>query len=321
MRLLDCRDDDNDALERYIVDYVNDPAWAEPLRMIAETLAEQTGHDETDKKNQRAGGKLVTMALAVDPVFAGELARLCGAAVWGDIRATVGERFRTIYAIHDGSFRQVSITAMLATGAADFSDIILPIMSGSDQQARFNTYRLWPNMQVSSLGPNWCELVCGWSEEAQVDFVSELLHHHTDHEIAAFAAESNCIAVKKAAASALMWSGSGDELTLLLESMDGHTFEVVALADADLMPAAFRTKTVAALRKFINSTTNHTARLRTALDLIKLGETDLNDDVKDAMTLLSGGDMRKLSLHHIQPALDYLRKIDPTWTSEWVASE
>ena len=320
-RLLDRRDDDNDALERYIVDYVNDPAWAEPLRMIAETLAEQTGHDETDKKNQRTGGKLVTMALAVDPVFAGELAMLCGAAVWSEIRTGVGERFRAIYAIHDGSFRRVAIAAMLATGAADFSDIILPILSGSDQQARLTTYRLWPNMQASSLGPNWRELVRGWSEEAQVEFVSELLHHHTDHEIVAFAADSNCIAVKKAATSALMWSGSEDELTLVLESMDGHTFDIVARADADLMPAAFRTKAVAAMREFIKSSTDHPARLRTALELIKLGETDLDDDVKDAMTPAPSGDMRKLSLHYIQPALEYLRKIDPTWSSEWVANQ
>ena len=40
-RLLDLRDDDHDATSRFTADYVNDPAWAEPLRMIAETFAEQ----------------------------------------------------------------------------------------------------------------------------------------------------------------------------------------------------------------------------------------------------------------------------------------
>ena len=318
-RLLDLRDDDRDATGRFTADYVNDPAWAEPLRMIAETFAEQTGDGETDRRNTRAGGKLVEMALAVDPVFAGELAQLCGAAVWNEVRAAVGERFRGVYAIRDGNYRQYALAAMLATGADDFSDIIVPLLSGQDQQTRLRTYRLWPDIQVSSLGPNWREQVRGWSEEARADFVSELLHHRVDDEIAAFAAEDNSIAVKKAAVSGLMWTGSDDALTRVLESMDAQTFEDVARKNADRMPAALRPKTIAAMRKFIESTTDHPARLRTALDLIELGETGLDGVVKDAMAALPGGDMRNLGSHYIQPALEYLRKTDPAWVSEWVA--
>ena len=318
-RLLDLRDDDHDATGRFTADYVNDPAWAEPLRMIAETFAEQTGDGETDKRNTRAGGKLVEMALAVDPVFAGELAQLCGAAVWNEVRAAVGERFRAVYAIRDGNYRQYALAAMLATGADDFSDIIVPLLSGQDQQTRLRTYRLWPDIQVSSLGPNWREQVRGWSDEARADFVSELLHHRVDGEIAAFAAEDNSIAVKKAAVSGLMWTGSDDALTRVLESMDAQTFEDVARKNADRMPAALRPKTIAAMRKFIESTTDHPARLRTALDLIELGETGLDGVVKDAMAALPGGDMRNLGSHYIQPALEYLRKTDPAWASEWVA--
>src|SRR5438552_6853230 len=47
-RLLGLRDDDRDAIGRFTADYVNDPAWADPLRMIAETFAEQTGDAGTD---------------------------------------------------------------------------------------------------------------------------------------------------------------------------------------------------------------------------------------------------------------------------------
>lgn len=319
-RLLDLRDDGHDATRRFTADYVNEPAWAEPLRMIAETFAEQTGDAETERST-RAGGKLVEMALAVDPVFAGELAQLCGAAVWNEVRAAVGERFRAIYAIRDGSYRQYALAAMLATGADDFSDIILPLLSGQDQQTRLRTYRLWPDIRVSSLGPNWREQVHGWSKEARADFVSELLHHRIDGEVAAFAAEDNSIAVKKAAVSGLMWTGSDDALTRVLESMHAQTFEEVARKNADRMPAALRPKTIAAMRQFIKSTTDHPARLRTALDLIELGEPGLDGVVKDAMAALPGGDMRNLSSHHIQPALEYLRKTDPAWVSEWVATQ
>ncbi len=315
-QLLDLRNDDRDATGRFTVDYVNDPAWAEPLRMIAEMFAALTGDGETDKRNIHAGGTLVEMALAVDPVFAGELVHLCGPAVWKEVRAAVGERFR---AIHDGSFKQYALAAMLATGADDFCDIIAPLLSGQDQQTRLSTYRLWPDIQVSSLGSNWREKVHGWSDEARADFVSELLHHRADSEIAAFAAEDDSIAVKTAAASGLMWTGSDDLLTLVLESMDAQTFEDVARKNAALMPVALRPRTVTVMRKFIESTTDHPARLRTALGLIELGETGLDGVVKDAMTALPRDDIRDLGSHCIQSALKYLCKIDPAWVSEWVA--
>lgn len=320
-QLLDLRNDDHDATSRFTADFVNDPAWAEPLRMIAETFAEQTGDGETDRRNTSDGGKLVAMALAVDLVFAGELARLCGTPVWNKVRAAVGERIRAVYAIRDGSFRQYAIAAMLATGADDFGDIIVPLLSGQDQQARLRTYRLWPDIQVSSLGPNWREHVRGWSEEARADFVSELLHHRVDDEVAAFAAEDDSIAVKNAAVSGLMWTGSDDALTRVLESMDEQTFEEVSRQNADRMPTAFRPKTIAAMRKFIESATDHPARLRTALDLIDFGETGMDGVIKDALTALSGGDMRNLGPHYIQPALEHLRKTDPAWASKWVAGQ
>lgn len=318
-RLLDLRDDDRDAIGRFTADYVDDPAWAEPLRMIAETIAKQSADGESDKLDTGAGGKLVAMALTVDLVFAGELAQLCGAAVWNEVRAAVGERFRAVYAIRNGDFRPYALAAMLATGADDFSDIIVLLLSGQDQQTRLRTYRLWPDIQVSSLGPNWREQVRGWSEQAREDFVSELLHHRFVDEVAAFATEDSSIAVKKAAVSALMWTGSEDALARVLESMDEQTFEDVVRTNPDQMPAALRPATIAAMRKFIESSSDPGVRLRTALDLIELGELGLDAVIKDAVAALPGGDKRNVGAHYIRPALEYLRKTDLTWVSEWVA--
>lgn len=319
-QLLDLQDDDHEATTRFTADYVNDPAWAEPLRMIAETFAEQTGDGETDRRNTSAGGKLVAMALPVDLVFAGELARLCGTEVWSDVRTTVGERIRAVYAIRDGSFRQYAVAAMLATGAADFGDIIVPLLSGQDRQTRLSTYRLWPDIQVSSLGPNWREQVHGWSEEARADFVAELLHHRADGEVAAFAAEDDSTEVKNAAVSGLMWTRSDNALVLILDSMDAQAFEEVARRNADQFPAELRPKTLATIRHFIEISSDHPARLQAALKLIELGETGLDEVIKDAMAALSGDDVRNQGSHHIEPALEYLRRVDPAWASEWVAN-
>ena len=314
-RLLDLQDD---AIYRFTADYVNDPAWGEPLRMIAETFAEQSGDGEVHKRNTRAGVQLVEMAIAVDLVFAGELAQLCGSTVWNEVRAVVGERFRAVYAIRDGNYRQYALAAMLAIGADDFSDIIVPLLSENDQQTRLRTYRLWPDIRVSSLGPHWRVQVRGWSDEARADFVSELLHHRVDGEIASFAVEDNSVAVKKAAVSGLMWTGSDDALTYVLESMDAQTFEDVAHESANRMPPALKPKAIAAMRTFVESTTDHPARLRAALDLVGLDETDLDGVIKDAIAALPGDDMRNLGSHYIRPALEYLRKTDPAWASEWV---
>lgn len=320
-RLLDLPEDNQDATSRFTADYVNDPAWAEPLRMIAETFAEQTCDGETSRRNTSAGGKLVAMALTVDLVFAGELARLCGTAVWNEVRAAVGERIRAVYAIHDSSFRQYSIAAMLATGADDFSDIIVPLLSVQNQQTRLRTYRLWADIHVSSIGANWHEQVRGWSDEARADFVSELLHYRVDGDIAALAAEDKSVVVKKAAVSGLIWTGSDDALTSVIESMDAQTFEQIALKNADQLPAVLRPQTIAAMRNFIETTTSQPARLRTALNLIALDETGLRDVIKDAMAALSGGDIRNLGSHYVQQAIEYLHRIDPPWAIEWVATQ
>ena len=320
-RIFDLNDDDSDATGRFTADYVNDPAWAEPLRMIASTFTEKSGDEATDKRNTPAGRKLVEMALAVDLVFAGEIAQSCGPTVWNEVRTAVGDRFRTVYAIRDDNYRQYAVAAMLATGVRDFSDIIVPLLSDKDEQTRLATYRIWPDIGVSSLGPGWRDEVRGWSEEARANFVSELLHHRADGEVADFAAEDKSTAVKKAAASGLMWTRSDDVLIRVLESMDARTFDDVARKNADLMPTALRSKTVAVMRRFIATSTDRPARLRTALGLVELGETDLDGVIKDAMKALSSADMRNWDSHHIQLALKHVRNTDPAWVSEWVVTQ
>ena len=320
-QLLDLGNDDGDVTGRFTAHYVNKPAWAEPLRMIAATFAEESGDGGADRRNTRAGAKLVEMALAVDLVFAGELAQLCGATVWNEVRTAVGDRFRAVYAIHDDNYRQIAVAAMLATGVADFSDIIVPLLSDNDEQTRLGTYRIWPDIRVWSLGPRWRDQVRGWSDEARADFVYELLHHRIDGEVAGFAVEDDSIAVKKAAAFSLMPNRSDDALTRVLESMDAQTFDDVACWNPDLVPTALRSKTVAAMRRFMETSTDRPARLRTALHLVELGETDLDGIIKDAMKALSSADMRDWALHHIRLALKHLRNTDPAWVSEWVATQ
>ena len=319
-QLLDLSGGDTAAIACFTADYVNDPGWAEPLRMIAATFDEMGDEAEADNDNARAGAQLVEMALAVDLVFAGELAQLCGAVVWDEVRTVVGDRFRAVYAMRDGTFEQYALAAMLATGMEDFSDIIVPLLSAENEQVRLRTCRLSPSLRVTSLGPSWRDEMRGWSDAAQADFVSELFRQRIDSEVVDFAVEVGSNAVKVAAVTSLMWwHRSDDALTRVLTSLDPPTFEHVARRNTDLMPTAFRPRAVAALRRSLETRTDQTARLRTALRLVELGETDLDGVVKEVMAALAGRDMRDLRWRFIEPALQLLTNTDPAWTSEWVA--
>lgn len=318
-QLVSLVDGDGSNVLEFMGRYVNEPAWAEPLRMIAETLSEPTGDAGNDKKNVQAGRMLIEMALAVDSVFAAELAQLCGPAVWKEVRAAVGERLRAIYDLSDRHYQECALAAMLATGSDDFADILLPLLSATDQQTRLHTYRLWPEIAPAVLGPDWRKKVGAWPDEVRADFVSDLLHYRLEPDVAAFAADDKSGAVKKAAASSLLWTRSDDAAIHVLDSMNDETFADFARQHPDAIPPALRRRTVGALEKFMEGTADQPARLRTALELVQLGEQGLDGVVKDAMAALPRGDMRNLESYYIQPGLEYLRKTDPAWASEWVA--
>ena len=318
-RLLDLPDDDGDATGRFTAAYVNKPAWAEPLRMIAATFDEKGDDASADNGNVSAGAKLVELALNVDLVFAGELARLCGAGVWDNVRTVASDRFRAVYAMRDKHFRDYAVAAMLATGMDDFSDVVTPLLSERDEQVWLRTFRLWPDIRVSSLGPNWREVVRGWSGPAQSIFVAELLRQRIDTEVVAFAIEDDSIAVKMGAVEGLMWHRSDDALSRVLSSLDAQTFEDVARENAYRMPRVFRSRTIAALRRSVDTSRDQSARLRMALRLVDLGETDLAAVIREALAALPDGDARDLRWGYVQPALKHLCDTDPAWASEWVA--
>ncbi|MCY4060104.1 MAG: hypothetical protein OXG44_19135, partial [Gammaproteobacteria bacterium] len=314
-------DSGNEARDRFLADYVNNPAWAEPVRMCVEALCEQTGDEAMDSRNARVGAKLVELALTVDLVFAGELARLCGGRVWGEVRTVVGERFRSAYANPDANFREHAVAAMLASGAGDFSDIVTGLLSADDRQTRLSTYRLWPQIELSSLGSGWRDRVRAWPEEARVDFVGEMLDHRADDDIVSFAVDDGSAAVKEAAVSGLIWAEYEKGLIRVLKSMDAHTFESVARREARHLPAALLPKAVAAMRKFVDGDAERTDRLRTALYLIDLGEKELAGSVKDGLKALSGSDLRNADSYLVRASLEYMHGVDPEWTGEWVVAQ
>jgi hypothetical protein len=202
-------DKDNQIQNReFAKQYVNEPAWEEPLRMVAEEIGVRSAEVPGDPDTVTAGKRLIEMALSIDPIFAAELSHLCGEVVWKQVRSAVGELLRSWYGVADENHRQCALAGMVATGFDDFIDIILPLLTSDNQQVRLRTYRTGTKFHLSSLGPEWRNIVRGWKEDARIEFVWEVTGDRWMPEIVKdFALGDPSPKVRAAAAQALSWVG------------------------------------------------------------------------------------------------------------------
>jgi|SRR5580700_2295202 hypothetical protein len=259
------------------------------------------------------------MALKADPVYAAELAYLCGPAAWKEIGGALAQRLRAMYGLPDEHFRQRALAGMLASGSGEFKDIVLPLLTSENQ--RLETYRIWPDFHVSSIGPDWQKTVRGWDEEARTEFVSELLHFGNAREtIASFALADPSVKVRTTAISALAWSGPREEVTKLLASLDDETFRA-ALHELplDTIPAPIRARSLAVYQERYRETTDPVARLRTLLLIAELGYVNILVELKNELNKCPRGTLEQLGHYVTKPALDLIRQREPDWVSHWVA--
>jgi hypothetical protein len=301
--------------------FVNEPAWAEPLRLLADDIRGCSEGSDRARAIQ-AGTLLVAMALHVDPVFAAELARLCGVHVWKEVRTAMGERLRSLYTSADANYRNCALAGMLASGSDDFKDIIQPRLSGDDQQAIIGTYRAWDAFYPSSLGPGWRDTVSRWKEAARAAFVSELLHHRNLPEVTEFALADPSIQVKQAAVQGLTWIGAEEDAARFLKCLDQSSFELmVEQLDPEFVPVAVREQTITVLQGRHERETDPWARLATLVKLSELGVSNLVERLKTDLMSIRGTIDNNRAHYVIKPALDTVRMTDGVWASEWIAEK
>ena len=189
--------------------------------MIAEELGELAVGSSGAADSISAGRCLVKLALDIDPIFSGELARLCGARVWQEVRTTVGARLRDLYADESATSRQWALAGMLASGSEDFKDILLPLLSDNNQQVRLPTYRAGSDFYISCLGENWRSIVGAWGEAQRASFVHEVVRERWMAHVAEdFASSDPSPEVRTAALRALRWVGADIALAKVLKKAD-----------------------------------------------------------------------------------------------------
>jgi hypothetical protein len=299
--------------------YINEPAWAEPLRMVAEEVRAAVSKTPADASAVKAGALLVTRAFDCDPVFGGELAFLCGSRVWKEIEGGAGKQLRSLYEAGE-HHREVALTGMLATGSGEFRDILLPLLSSADRQVRLSTYRLWGDFHLSSLGPDWEKTVRGWPEEVRAEFISDLIHFgNAAGTVVPFALADESVKVRVAAIDALAWV-SLEEMNQCLSELDDGTFEAAVRQLApEWLRGANRPRALAVFKKLYGETCEPLKRVALLMHARELGEVDIVGRLKEEMGKCEPAQAKQLIDFRLKPMLDIIRESDPEWVSHWVA--
>jgi len=294
--------------------YINEPAWEEPLRMIAENLG-------VAKSDIAAGKVLVQSALRLDPIFAANLSRLSGSSVWSEVRSDLRDRLRSLYAVPSQHYRQCALAAMLATGSDEFADILLPLLTSHDQQVRLATYRAGTEFHLSSLGSQWQQIVAGWTEQQRIEFVSELTIHQGKTEVGlTFARSDPSPTVRVEALRVLAWMGQRYDVAHLLQSLSDAEFgQALQKLDVDDIPLPLRARAISGYNGLLAGTTDPKARLQIALALAELNDSNTLTRLKEELSALPSAMVKELSDYSLRPAVDLVRRADPQWVSQWVA--
>jgi hypothetical protein len=299
--------------------YINEPTWAEPLRMVAEEIGAATSETPADARAVNAGAVLVARAFDCDPVFGGELAFLCGSRVWKKVAGDASKKLRGLYDA-GGHQREVALTGMLATGSGEFSDIILPLFSSADQQVRLSTYRLWADFHLSSLGPDWQKTVRAWPEEIRAEFVSDLIHFgNAARTLVPFALADESVKVRVAAIDALAWI-SLEGMNQCLSERDDYTFRAAARQlPPEWVRGANRPRALAIFQKLYDETSEPLKRISLLMKASQLGETDISGRLKQELDKCEPAQAKQLVDFRLKPILDTIRGNDPEWVSRWIA--
>jgi hypothetical protein len=320
--LLEIVDNNNQEMNRnFIRQYINMPLWEESLRMIAEDIGGLNANSSNTQTLVKAGSMLVEFTLEVDPVFATELARLCGNAVWLEVKDKVGQCLRSWYQAEEDSHKRCALAGMFASGSEDFKDILLPLLTSDDQQVRLRAYRSFREFHVSSLGENWKQTIKSWKDDYRADFIGEVVHDYCMVGVAEDFARTDASAkVRASALRALEWVGAVEILSSVLAAYEDNVFEeVLRERMINDIPPKVRPRANKVYGAILKKIDDPKVRLRVLLATADNGGDHIVESVKGELTKWPSGRMNDGEESFIKSAIELVRKNDPDWVGRWLA--
>jgi len=305
--------------ENFIANYINEPAWTEPLEMLAEFIGKSVA-DGSLANAVAMGTSLVLMALPVDAAFAGRLARLCGMEVWQGVRHQVSERLRQLYGSKYEVSREVGLAGMVATGSDDFKDVLLPLLSDSNASSRMVAFRTGEPFHLSSLGADWEAVVRQWNEDARISFVVEMTHHgQPDVSVVGFALNDESPAVRKAYLSHVWWNLSSEEVARLGETLNDEQFEeLITGLPSDYIPSPLRSRAASLYAGLGEKASNAESRFRAWRKATTLGATGTTEHLMQSLSEMDAAQLRGIDARRLHSTLLMLKSADSAWVSGWI---
>ncbi len=298
------------AVFRFQRDILNNLAWEESLKFLAERLNPMHGWEE----EARHADAWVRLTMPVDLIFAAELARLVGWNTLIAARTELNSALRTWYARSEEPHKECALAAMLATGSADFQDIFMPLIESDNQQVRLRFYRAWKPFPLSWLGTELSQRLADWSEERRAEFIHEIMWKADTphHQLAVrLAQEDPSPRVRTTALEALAWNGAFETVITILES-GSHTWPVeISYRLLEWIPRRYLPRLAPRIKAILPTMAAPEARC-TFLRLLE----EASDH--DAIMLI------KKELDHDPPSqtvselLTHLHARDPEWVAEWL---
>lgn len=305
----------------FVSTYIDEPAWDEPLQMIAEEIG-RTPVPQSHSESISTGKLLIEMTLDVDPIFAAELSKLCGPEVWKGVANSVSDRLRPWFQVPDHNHKHCALVGMLATGSQEFNDILMPLLMNDDQQVRLATYRAGRGFDPSILGPNWRRVVSAWSDESRIEFLHEVtLSRWRPRLVEDFSRTDPSLAVRAEAIEMLCHVGPEKEAARILSSLNNEEFEVVVQKlPAKLIPLPLRERAVEAYRRLAQRSGDSDSRLRLLLEAFKLGDATSTANLKAELDRWHPTGFNFPHSVLVTDLLNAIRGDDPGWVSNWIAT-
>ena len=307
---------------RFVSNYVNEPAWTQPLEMLADFI----GRSIADKSLLNAvamGRSLVEMTLPVDAVFAAKLARLCGTEVWSEVQASVSARLRHLYGSGHQLHREIGLAGMVSSGSEHFKDVLLPLLAGSGSGSSLDVYRTGEPFQVSSLGDGWQHTVEQWNEDARVSFVVEMMHRgQADTDVKSFALADPSAKVQKAFLSNVWWDMSPDEVPRLSQTLnDAHFSDLVTGMPTEHIPVQLRYRAAAMYAALGASSPDPAGRFKAWRRAYSLGRDNAIEPLKQALSDMDAAQVRGVDSRRLHSTVDMLKTVNSAWVTDWVVEK
>ena len=286
-------------------DILNHNRWKESLCFLIEKLSE-----EGKEKNDIAA-ELIRWTIPVDMLLASELAGVAGENIWTKISNEFGNLLRKWYSIDSNSHRKCALTAMLATGAPDFHDIIWPLLESDDQQVRLTTYRLISPFPITCLGPTWRARYDKWNEDLRVEFVHGLWYPDPSNigHITEIAKADDSLEVKLACMHFIEYVGEYEILVEILTDLPLSNW-TKAISEHILirLPEKYLRQLIPQLKSVLASSQEPSIRCAILEILNIVDDPEWLESVKSEIE----------NIQYLPSYLDDLHKKSPDWTSKWI---